>query len=219
MITTVVFDVGETLIDESRIWLRWAERLGATPSTLLGVYGACLSRGQSFSDALRLVSPGLDVEAEEARWAVDEPESLRSGFDAADLYSDVLPALAALREAGLRLVICGNQPPAATPALEAMSLPVDLIRNSAEMGVEKPDPVFFEAVAQMVEAAPSQIAYVGDRLDNDALPAREAGMTPIFIRRGPLGHLQAAEAAARGIPIIDSLMEIRDLIDDVDLLS
>ena len=33
--------------------------------------------------------------------------------------------------------------------------------------------------------APEEIAYVGDRTDNDVLPAADAGMRPILIRRGP----------------------------------
>ena len=32
MIKAVVFDVGETLIDETRIWSRWADRLGVAAS-------------------------------------------------------------------------------------------------------------------------------------------------------------------------------------------
>jgi FMN phosphatase YigB (HAD superfamily) len=35
------------------------------------------------------------------------------------------------------------------------------------------------------------IAYVGDRLDNDVRPAAAAGMRSIFIRRGPWAWIQA----------------------------
>ncbi|MGH9098837.1 MAG: HAD hydrolase-like protein, partial [Acidimicrobiales bacterium] len=41
-----------------------------------------------------------------------------------------------------------------------------------------------------------QVAYVGDRLDNDVLPAKAAGMFAVFIRRGPWGHLHARRAEA-----------------------
>jgi FMN phosphatase YigB (HAD superfamily) len=37
----------------------------------------------------------------------------------------------------------------------------------------------------------AEIAYVGDRVDNDVVPAADAGMVSIFLRRGPWGYLQA----------------------------
>lgn len=132
MVRTVVFDVGETLIDESRIWLRWAERLGVPPLTFLGVLGGCAALDLSHREAFELLRPGLDFQAEAARWAQDDPDGLRTGFDADDLYPDVRPALAALREAGFHVVVAGNQPPEARAALEAMDLPASAIRTSDE---------------------------------------------------------------------------------------
>ena len=52
------------------------------------------------------------------------------------------------------------------------------------------------------------IAYVGDRTDNDVLPAADAGMRPILIRRGPWGHLHALRPEAKRATIIDSLDEL-----------
>jgi FMN phosphatase YigB (HAD superfamily) len=42
-----------------------------------------------------------------------------------------------------------------------------------------------------VQLDAGQILYVGDRLDNDILPARKAGMRTAFVRRGPWGYLHA----------------------------
>jgi FMN phosphatase YigB (HAD superfamily) len=57
--------------------------------------------------------------------------------------------------------------------------------------VHKPDPAFFARLVVEVGAPAAQIAYVGDRLDNDVLPARAAGLWAIFIRRGPWGYIHA----------------------------
>ena len=62
---------------------------------------------------------------------------------------------------------------------------------SAEWGVHKPDPAFFERIARELDLRPAAIAYVGDRVDNDVRPARAAGMTAVFLRRGPWGWIQA----------------------------
>jgi HAD superfamily hydrolase (TIGR01549 family) len=208
MVRAVVFDVGETLVNETRIWTRWSERLGVPALTFMGVLGACAALDHSHLEAFEIVCPGFDVEAEEATWAAEDPDGLRNGFDADDLYTDVRPALSALREAGLHLVVAGNQPPRALAALEAMDLPVDAIRNSAELGVEKPEPGFFAKIAALAGFAPQEIAYVGDRLDNDVLPAADAGMVPFLIRRGPWGYLHSRRPAAARATVVDSLTEI-----------
>jgi HAD superfamily hydrolase (TIGR01549 family) len=212
MVRVVVFDVGETLIDETRIWTSWADRLGVTRLTMLGLIGACAALDRPVSDALDAVRPGIDVDAEEAAWAAEDPDGLRNGFDAADLYPDVVPALTALRAAGLRLVVAGNQPPRALAALRAMDLPVDVIRNSAELGVEKPAPEFFAAAARLAGVPVGEIAYVGDRTDNDVLPAADAGMVPVLIRRGPWGYLHAARPEAARAHVVDSLLELPALL-------
>ncbi|ACZ32204.1 HAD-superfamily hydrolase, subfamily IA, variant 1 [Xylanimonas cellulosilytica DSM 15894] len=212
MVRAVVFDVGETLIDETRIWSRWADRLGVTRLTMLGLIGACAALGRPVTDALQTARPGIDLAAEEAAWAADDPDGLRSGFDADDLYPDVVPALTALRASGLRLVVAGNQPAAALAALRAMDLPVDEIRNSAELGVEKPEPAFFAAAAGLAGVPVGEIAYVGDRTDNDVLPAADAGMVPVLLRRGPWGFLHAQRPEAARAHVVDSLLELPDLL-------
>ncbi|GAB2462712.1 HAD family hydrolase [Xylanimonas ulmi] len=211
MVRAVVFDVGETLIDETRIWTRWAARLGVPALTFHAMLGACAALDLPHQAAFDLVRPGLDLAAEEAAWAAADPDGLRNGFDAEDLYPDVVPALTALRAAGLRLVIAGNQPPHALTALRAMDLPVDAIRNSAELGVEKPDPAFFAAVADLAGVDASEIAYVGDRVDNDVLPAADAGMVPVLLRRGPWGYLHAHRPQAARAHVVDSLLDLPGL--------
>ena len=57
-------------------------------------------------------------------------------------------------------------------------------------------------------ADPQHICYVGDRLDNDVLPAAEAGMMPVLIRRGPWGYLHAQRPQAQDVTVIDSLGEL-----------
>lgn len=212
-IRVLVFDVGETLVDESRIWSRWADRLGVSRLTMLGVLGAMAALDRPHADALRLVRPDIDIEAELAAWRREDPDGLRENFDADDLYPDVHASLTALRRAGYRLVVAGNQPSRAGVALAAMDLPVDAIHTSAEWGVEKPDPAFFAKVVAVAGEEPGRILYVGDRLDNDVLPARAAGLRTALLRRGPWGYLHAErpEAALADL-VIDDLAVLPSLL-------
>ena len=212
MITAVVFDVGETLIDETRIWLRWADRLRVPAFAFLGLLGGAAALDRPHRDVFEAVRPGLDLDDEGKRWAEEDPDGLRENFDADDLYPDVRGALQELKDAGLTVVIAGNQPPQARQALEKMVLPADAIFTSAEWGVEKPHPDFFAMVAQVARAAPEQICYVGDRLDNDVLPAQRAGMMPVLIRRGPWGYLHAQRPQAGQVTVIDSLAELNAIL-------
>lgn len=96
-------------------------------------------------------------------------------------------------------------------------LPVDFIASSARWGVEKPSPAFFDRVSAEVRLRPEQVAYVGDRLDNDVLPAKASGMFAVFIRRGPWGHLHAHRAdAACADARIDSLAELTTALRQED---
>jgi HAD superfamily hydrolase (TIGR01549 family) len=208
-ISAVAFDVGETLIDESRIWLRWADRLGVPPLTMLGVVGAMAALDRMLVEAFHVLRPGLDLGAEIRRWRADDPDGLRENFDADDLYGDVRACFAALRDVGSKVIVAGNQPPQALTALERMDLGADAILISAVIGVEKPSREFFDVVTAAAGCPPSEIAYVGDRLDNDVLPARQAGMRTVLLRRGPWGYLHAERPDAAVADVVaDSLSDL-----------
>ncbi|MDT0302363.1 HAD family hydrolase [Streptomonospora wellingtoniae] len=212
---SVVLDVGETLIDESRIFERWADRLGVPRLAFFGLMGAVLAEDRPLMDAFHLVKPGFDLEAESAAWLADEPASLRENFDADDLYADVRPALSELRAMGLSVVVAGNQPSAARPSLAVMDLPADQIHVSEDWGVSKPDPAFFSRVVDVAGANPAEILYVGDRLDNDVLPAKRAGLRAALLRRGMLGYLHAGRPEARQADtVLDGLADLPGWIAD-----
>jgi HAD superfamily hydrolase (TIGR01549 family) len=116
------------------------------------------------------------------------------GFTAADLYPDVLPALDALKAAGYRVAIIANQPAERTAELRALGVRPEVMAMSDEIGVAKPDAAFFtRALELMGDPAPGDVAYVGDRPDNDVRPAAAAGMRSVWIRRGPWGVIEPDE--------------------------
>lgn len=188
MIRAVVFDVGETLVNEERHWGEWADWLAVPRFTFFAAMGAVIAQGKHHRQVFQFVRPGLDIAAEAAR---REAAGWRYGFEPGDFYSDALPCLEALRSAGYRIGIAGNQPEAAEDALGRVGVSADFIASSARWGVEKPSPAFFDRVAQAAGVEARAIAYVGDRLDNDVLPAKAAGMTSVFLRRGPWGVAHA----------------------------
>lgn len=176
-IRCVTFDVGETLVDETRMWSELARRLGVTPLTLSGVLGALIATGRGHHDLWEVL--GVDRPAV----GVDPGQG--------DLYPDALECVAAVRRAGLIVGVAGNQPATVEQVLAAAGLEADFVASSEAWGVAKPNPAFFARLIAEAQVPAESILYVGDRLDNDVLPARAAGMRTVFIRRGPWGHIHA----------------------------
>jgi HAD superfamily hydrolase (TIGR01549 family) len=185
----VVFDVGETIVDETRAWSAWADWLGIPRLTFMAVCGAVIARGiPDYREPFRIFRPGLDLHEELRK---REAAGVGDALTIDDLYPDAIDCLRAVHAAGYRIGVVGNQPVRAEAALSALGLPIDLMASSASWGVEKPDPRFFERIATELDLPVADIAYVGDRVDNDVRPAAAAGMRAIFIRRGPWAWIQA----------------------------
>jgi HAD superfamily hydrolase (TIGR01509 family) len=185
-VKAVIFDVGETLVDETGMWERAADTAGVPRFTLMGVLGGLAARGEHHGDAWRILG-------------VDHPAS---SWVREDYYPDALPAIDALRSRGVRVAAVGNTPRAMEDLLRA---DLDVLGSSESWGVAKPASEFFERVISASGAEPNQIAYVGDRVDNDVRPALAAGMVAVHIRRGPWGYLHEPPASALRI---DSLEEL-----------
>jgi HAD superfamily hydrolase (TIGR01549 family) len=204
----VCLDVGETLVNESRIWTCWADALEISPFTFMAAMGAVLARGGDFRDTFKFL--GYDD------WESLRPQVMAAfgGFEERDLYVDAKPTLDALRAAGFRLAIVANQPANRTDELRFLGVRADVMAMSEEMGVHKPDPAFFdEALKLMGNPAPELVAYVGDRLDNDVGPAAAAGMKSIWLRRGPWAVITTDKPPV-GTLVVDSLVELVVRIDE-----
>lgn len=208
-VKAVVFDVGETLVDETRHWAMVARYAGVPEFTLAGVLGGLIERREHH----RSIFGFMQIES------VD-PNIVGYSIDASDLYPDVVPVLQQLKAAGYLLGVTGNQPEGAVEQMEALGLPLDLVASSAVWGVTKPDPGFFERIAQELDLTPGQIVHVGDRLDNDVLPAQEIGMHAVLLRRGPWGYLQATWPEMANVShTIDGLTGLQEVIERIDARS
>lgn len=190
----IFFDVGETLVDEERWWRELAERAGLQPHVVWAALGVTIARGE-------------DHDALWAHLGIERPDDwwYALGYSVDDLYPDAIDCLETLRATGLRVGVVGNQTETLERWARDAALPADVISSSASLGVRKPDPRFFERVVELAGSLPEETAYVGDRVDNDVLPALGAGLVAIHVRRGPWGRLQRTPP---GAVAIDSLVEL-----------
>lgn len=220
-LAAIFFDVGETLVDETQVWGGWADWLGVPRLTFFAAMGAVLARGSDglerteerpmLREVLRLVRPDVDFAAARQRGDAEQ------GFTIDDLYPDALPCLLALRERGYRIGIAANQPARADAVIRRSGLPFEWLLISELEGVQKPDPAFFERIMQVTGLPAASVAYVGDRVDNDVIPAHAAGLVSVHIRRGPWGVLQSAwPDVERAALRLDSLRELPARLSELE---
>ena len=215
MISAVVFDVGETLVDETREYGTWADWLGVPRHTFSSVFGAVIALRMDYREAFQYFRPGFDLEAERSRRAdAGQPET----FGESDLYPDARPAMAALRDMGVWVGVAGNQTSRAGKILRELELPADMIATSDDWNAVKPDASFFRAVIDSAPCDARGIVYVGDRVDNDLKPAKAVGMRTAFIRRGPWGYIweHHPDMAAAADWRMTTLVELPGIVADVN---
>ena len=68
----------------------------------------------------------------------------------------------------------------------------DVIVASAEIGYTKPDKEIFEKAFELAECTATESVMVGDRLDNDIIPAKAIGMKKVWVKNG-LAQYQNSE--------------------------
>jgi HAD superfamily hydrolase (TIGR01549 family) len=206
----IFFDVGETLIDETRLMHLWADTLGVGRDEFMAVLDDVIFNNEPIRSVFERLRPGFDVAAARAQRRRDGTDFL---IEARDLYADARPCLSMLKRQGFFVGVAGNQPPTAKAALDSFGLEAHVITTSSELGVDKPSPDFFQKILSLGGAQPEETAYVGDRVDNDVIPAQAAGMIAVFVERGPFGRVHARRGDAAGADIfVKSLSELPEAV-------
>jgi HAD superfamily hydrolase (TIGR01662 family) len=177
------------------------------------VLGGVIARGGDHREPFGLLRPEVDVEA-----VLQDPATahLADVVRPEDLYPDAVPCLTTLVRQGYRVGIAGNQPSSTEAILRELDVPLEFVASSATLGVAKPDPAFFERIGAQLGLPMDEIAYVGDRVDNDIRPAKSVGMVAAFVRRGPWAWLQAGRTDPPEADIVvENLVELPDALGRV----
>lgn len=102
------------------------------------------------------------------------------------LFDDVIPALNALSERGIRLAVLSNWDYSLHRVIRAHGIEskFELIIASLEEGVEKPDARLFEIARDRLNLPAEQVLHVGDNPSDDLEGALGAGFRAVLIDRG-----------------------------------
>ena len=135
----------------------------------------------------------------EARFAATSPER-RERRGALELRPGMAPLLESLHERELRLGLAANQPASVIAELDRCGIGRFFSHRevSGHHGYRKPDVRLFLRACEDLGVEPTACVMVGDRIDNDIVPARVLGMRTVLFRTGR--HIDQRPRSAEEVP-------------------
>lgn len=196
------FDVGSTLVDETAAYdHRIREMIAGTNVTY--------EQFQRKREAYARQNLRGDLEAaaffglQKMPWHHEDEQP----------YPEAESVLGTLKARGYRIGVIANQSVGTAERLRAWGLltHIDLVVASAEEGVAKPDPAIFRLALERADCAPEEAVMIGDRLDNDIVPAKAVGMRTVWLPQGPAAwHTvrRTAECPDLQVACLKELLEV-----------
>jgi putative hydrolase of the HAD superfamily len=194
-VDTLFLDAGGVLVHPA--WHRVSAALGANGVTVTAaalsaadpmarqdidratVVGTTSDRSRGwvyFNRVLQRAGVGLSEATDAALTALRDYHHAENLWE--EVYPNVVSSLAALRERELTLVVVSNANGRLRHLLDRLDLTrwFDVVLDSQEWGVEKPDPRLFRLALAHAGAAAERTIHVGDLYHVDVMGARAAGL-------------------------------------------
>jgi putative hydrolase of the HAD superfamily len=232
-IKTVIFDLDDTLCDDTSAWkkcayaavmagahllpkttsvemfaerfMRISEEYWAGTDYFTETRTVAQLRNDQFSQALAELGCKHDLEL--VTIMSDEYSRIRS--TEIDLFPDAVPTLKKLRERGVSLVLITNGLESThVPKVKALGLEplFDHILIAGVLGFWKPDPKIFQRALTLTGASPEEAVMVGDNIISDVSGAQNAGIAAFWYN--PYSKVRSENELSPRMGEIRSLAEI-----------
>jgi putative hydrolase of the HAD superfamily len=136
-------------------------------------------------------------------WELDREVPVETMMEAIRFkaFDDARPALAELRDAGLRLVVVSNWDISLPEVLERCGLAdsVDGVVTSAGTGFKKPDPAIFMAGLELAGCGAGEAIHVGDTVAEDVAGAGAAGIRALHLDRAGGGDITSLAEISQAV--------------------
>lgn len=192
------FDVGSTLVDEGR----------ANEHRILdAIKETNISYEQAYAQAVQLAKQGYAHPLKHLGLPLTPWHS-----EDETVYPQAAKCLAELHKK-YKIGIIANQSLGTADRMKKFGLfpYLDLIVASAEEGIAKPDLRIFELALERANCLPQNAVMIGDRLDNDIIPAKRVGLNTIWIRQGFAGLASPLTEEETPDYCVNNLIELIDL--------
>lgn len=168
------FDIGSTLVDESKCYeYRCNEITSNNDINSEKFYAKVLDYAKENSFPIKAAAGYYGFEI--PKW----PKELEK------LYPDAENTLKIL-SSKYKLGIIANQSAGTQERIDNWGIGkyFDVVISSAEFGCAKPDLKIFNIALEQANCRPNNAVMIGDRLDNDVVPAKKLGMKTVWVRQG-----------------------------------
>lgn len=196
------FDIGSTLVDESKCYeYRCNEILKSNNVNAEEFYAKVLDFAKENSFPIKAAAGYYNFEI--PKW----PTELEL------LYPNVEEILELLSHK-YKLGIIANQVAGTQERIDNWGIGkhFDVVAASAEVGYAKPDLRIFNIALEQAECHLKNAVMIGDRLDNDIVPAKKLGMKTVWVRQGFAKFQSVNRANEKPDYIIESIREITDFL-------
>jgi HAD superfamily hydrolase (TIGR01549 family) len=223
-IKAILFDVGGPLVDDSGMDRWWMNYM---LENLPRIIGRQVSQEEIEEATRKVIDSYVPSLYSGIIWHFVQPDIekfwiLRNEFDRHDLsqYYRVRPDAAEtchrLSEE-YRLAIAANQPESTARFLENKGILkyFEFKEMSGSMPYSKPDIRFFLYIAAWLEVRAEECLMIGDRQDNDIVPAKRLGMKAIRFRAGTHKDQKVRMPLELPDSEVTSLRELPDAISDL----
>ena len=203
MIKWLFFDLGSTLIDESECTrYRFLELLKQenAPSEEVLVYRM---KENAKINRLPYKDTANDFNLETIKW----PTHLEKIYPEAPYVLDILAKK-------YNLGVIANQSLGTKKRLMKFGIAgyFDFIVSSAEAGFAKPDLKIFRLALKNAGCLPNESYMIGDRLDNDIVPAAKIGMKTIWVRQGEFADGNPELIEFKPNVVVNNICEILEFL-------
>ena len=198
----VFFDIGSTLVDESVAYRNRIERtIANTDISYDEFYQRMVEISKHNQNAYNKVLEEFGLK--KAPWNSDDEI----------VYPEAENCLSVLSK-HYKIGIIANQELGSEQRLDKLGLQkyIDLVIASAEEGVAKPDLRIFQIALDRAHCKPDEAIMIGDRLDNDIIPANKIGMTTVWIKQGFGSFVEPTKIEEQPDYTINNLKELLNLL-------
>ncbi len=204
----IFFDIGSTLVDETEAYNhRIRDAIAGTDITF-----------EQFQEKRReFAKQNLKSDLEALKFfGLSKPAWHREDEV---LYPEAEEILQYLKNLGYKIGVIANQSLGTAERLEQWNLLqyIDVVAASAELGMAKPDSAIFYKAMELAGCTAEEAVMIGDRLDNDIVPAKKLGMRTVWVKQGFNAYQDTSliEPECRPDATIENLVELKQFFNDI----
>lgn len=201
------FDVGSTLVDETEAYNhRIRDAIAGTDITF-----------EQFQEKrLEFANQNLKSDLEALKFFGFEKPAWHREDEVP--YPEAEEILQYLKNLGYKIGVIANQSIGTAKRLEQWNLLqyIDVVAASTELGLAKPDVAIYQKAFELAGCTAEEAVMIGDRLDNDMVPAKKLGMRAVWVKQGFNAYQDTSliEVEYQPDAAIETLSELKNYFND-----